>query len=173
MSFSRRSVRPRAQKLFFAMVALGMAWSSPVLSAKNCFDDMVIEPAFIAFTAKAGSNLGTWYQDVFGLDIAKTFGSEDGAIKGVLMRREEFVVELFFRKDAIHPLEEMPLTHPAQWQGIKKFGIYTDANLTELKTCLLQNDIDAGRIFNDEILGIDLLLVTDPENNSIEIIRRH
>jgi hypothetical protein len=53
-----------------------------------------------------------------------------------------------------------------------KFGVYTNANLPTLKECLKQQAVNAGRIFNDEKLGIDLLQVTDPESNVLEIISR-
>ena len=53
-----------------------------------------------------------------------------------------------------------------------KFGIYTNANLKILKQCLNNNGVNAGRIFNDKKLNIDLLQVIDPEQNILEIISR-
>lgn len=53
-----------------------------------------------------------------------------------------------------------------------KFGFYTDANQIDLKACLKSKNINAGRIFRDNILGIDLLQVIDPEGNILEIISR-
>jgi hypothetical protein len=53
-----------------------------------------------------------------------------------------------------------------------KFGIYTNADLPTLKKCLLNKGVNAGRIFSDEKLGIDLLQIVDPEGNIIEVISR-
>jgi len=53
-----------------------------------------------------------------------------------------------------------------------KFEFYTDADLIDLKMCLGNKTINAGRIFRDNNLGIDLLYVIDPKGNSLEIISR-
>ena len=56
--------------------------------------------------------------------------------------------------------------------GVMKVGAFTDANLLDLQQCLKEQGLNAGRIFGDEKLGIDLLQVTDPEQNTLEIISR-
>ena len=66
----------------------------------------------------------------------------------------------------------MPEASSEHWRGFMKFGVYTDANLIILKQCLEMRGVDAGRIFNDKKLGIDLLQVVDPELNVLEIISR-
>lgn len=67
----------------------------------------------------------------------------------------------------------LTLERCGQWKGFMKFGVYTNADLPTLKECLLSNGHIAGRIFSDEKLGIDLLLVIEPERNIIEIISRN
>ena len=82
------------------------------------------------------------------------------------------MVEIFNRNDALDGNDYMPDALPEQWLGVTKYGVYTNADLPILKQCLEEQGVKAGRIFNDEKLGIDLLQVVDPELNVIEIISR-
>ena len=59
-----------------------------------------------------------------------------------------------------------------QWQGVNKVGIFTNANLPALKSCLNKIGVEATRIWQDKNLGIDLLQVIDPDGNVLEIISR-
>jgi len=88
------------------------------------------------------------------------------------MHKEEFVVEVFNRNDALEGRDYVPGAEPEQWRGFTKSGVYTNANLLILKKCLEDRGVKAGRIFNDKKLGIDLLQVADPELNVLEIISR-
>lgn len=139
----------------------------------NCLSKVHLEPTFIAFTTHKGSELGNWYKNTFGLEIVKEFAFPDGSITGVLMKKDEFVVEIFYRNDALKKSDLESDSNPEQWSGFMKFGFYTDANLVDLKACLKRKNINAGRIFKDENLGVDLLQVIDPEGNVLEIISRH
>ncbi len=140
--------------------------------SQTCFDEVRLEPGFIALTTKKNSELGDWYQRTFGLSIVKDFSFPDGTVTGVLMRNDEFVVEVFSRDDALEGRDYVENSHSEQWRGFMKFGIYTNANLLQLKQCLTNQGVKAGRIFEDKKLGIDLLQVTDPEQNTLEIISR-
>jgi len=139
----------------------------------NCLSNVELEPSFIAFTTHNNSELGKWYKNTFGLEIVKEFTFPDGSATGVLMRKGEFVVEIFFRNDALNKSDLKPGSNAEQWSGFMKFGFYTDANLIDLKTCLVSRNINAGRIFRDDNLSVDLLQVIDPEGNTLEIISRH
>lgn len=138
----------------------------------NCISEILLEPSFIAFTTHKNSELGEWYKNTFGLEIVKEFAFPDGNITGVLMRKGAFVVEIFYRNDALKKSDLMPDSNVKQWSGFMKFGFYTDANLIDLKACLIRKNINAGRIFRDDNLGVDLLQVIDPEGNVLEIISR-
>ena len=138
----------------------------------TCFESVHIEPGFIAFSTSKNSQLGKWYQDVFGLEVVKEFAFPDGSVNGVLMKRNEFVVELFYRDNILERKTFKPESKTEQWKGVMKVGVYTNANLPKLKKCLKNRGLKAGRIFNDTTLNIDLLHVTDPEGNAIEIISR-
>ncbi len=139
---------------------------------KNCLSEISLEPSFIAFTTHKNSELGDWYKTTFGLEIIKEFAFPDGSATGVLMKKDEFVVEVFYRNDALKKNDLKPDSNPEQWSGFMKFGFYTNANLIALKACLKRKNINAGRIFRDDNLGVDLLQVTDPEGNVLEIISR-
>jgi hypothetical protein len=139
----------------------------------NCLNKISLEPSFIAFTTHKNSELGEWYKNTFGLEIVKEFAFPDGSATGVLMRKGEFVVEIFYRNDALKKSSFKPDSNSEQWSGFMKFGFYTDANLIDLKACLIRKNINAGRIFKDDNLGVDLLQVIDPEGNVLEIISRH
>ena len=138
----------------------------------NCLSNVELEPSFIAFTTHKNSELGEWYKNTFGLEIVKEFAFPDGSATGVLMRKGEFVVEIFYRNDALKTSDFKPDSNAEQWSGFMKFGCYTNANLIDLKACLENKNINAGRIFRDDNLGIDLLQVIDPEGNTLEIISR-
>ncbi|MFT5677395.1 MAG: hypothetical protein ACI808_003347 [Paraglaciecola sp.] len=160
----------------FSSSALGLclllANTDVLAQSQTCFDGVKIEPSFIAFTAKKGSQLGDWYKKTFALETVKDFAFPDGSVTGTLMRKGEFTVEVFYRDDAIDKKEIAPKSKAKQWSGIMKFGIYTDANLHELRQCLKDNNVEATRIWEDKNLGIDLLQVIDPNQNVIEIIQR-
>lgn len=138
----------------------------------TCFDDIKLEPTFLALTSNKDSELGGWYLRLFDLEIAKEFSSPDGAVTGVLMHRGDFIVEVFYRADMLQTSDQTHESNATPRRGIMKVGIFTDANLLELQHCLKLQGTNAGRIFNDEKLGIDLLLVTDPDQNVLEIISR-
>ena len=140
--------------------------------SRSCFDQVKLEPGFIAFTTKKDSKLADWYKRVFGLETAKEFSFPDGTVTGVLMHKEEFVVEVFNRNDALEGHDYVPGASPEQWLGVAKYGVYTNADLAILKQCLEDQGVKAGRIFNDKKLSIDLLQVVDPELNVLEIISR-
>jgi len=139
----------------------------------NCVNNISLAPSFIAITTHENSQLGSWYKNTFGLKIVKEFSFPDGSATGVLMKKDEFVVEIFYRKDALKKSDISPDANSEQWSGFMKYGFYTDANLKQLKACLKRKNINAGRIFKDVNLGINLLQVTDPEGNVLEIISRH
>lgn len=147
--------------------------SNAAAEAGTCFAGVTIEPSFVAFTTTKNSNLGAWYKQTFGLETVKEFAFPDGSITGALMRRGEFVVEFFHRDDALVGAKIETEAKPEQWAGVMKFGIFTDADLPKLKSCLTAQGVEATRIFKDDNLGIDLLMVKDPENNMIEVIQRH
>lgn len=140
--------------------------------SRSCFDEINLEASFFALTTTKQSELADWYQRIFGLETAKEFSFPDGTVTGTLMRKEEFVVEIFNRDDVLETLDYVADAAPEQWRGVMKVGFYTDANLPMLKKCLLAQGVKAGRIFGDDKLGIDLLQVIDPEQNVLEIVSR-
>ncbi|NQZ81971.1 MAG: hypothetical protein HRT52_13230 [Colwellia sp.] len=145
--------------------------NSTLAQTQSCFKHVNIEPSFIGFTEPKNSNLGDWYKKTFGLTTVKEFTFPDGSVTGVLMNKDEFIVEVFYRDDAvkvtdIEALKEHHIT------GVMKFGIFTNANLDKLKQCLVKSAIKATRIWKDKNLHVDMLQVTDPSNNVIEIISR-
>lgn len=141
-------------------------------SEQHCFAQVTLEPSFVAFTTSKDSKLDRWYKNLFGLTTVKEFSFPDGSVDGLLMRRGEFVVEVFKRSELLKASSYEPQSKPADWAGVKKVGIYSDADLDSLKQCLQAQDIKAGRIYNDKNLGIRLLHISDPEGNSLEIISR-
>ena len=153
-------------------VCLALISTNIHAQAQSCFDEVNLEPGFIAFTTRKHSKLADWYKRIFGLETVKEFSFPDGAVTGVLMHKEEFVVEVFNRNDALEGHDYVPNSMPEQWQGFTKIGVYTNANLLILKKCLEDRGVKAGRIFSDKKLGIDLLQVVDPELNVLEIISR-
>jgi len=146
--------------------------TSAQAQAESCFDEVKMEAGFIALTDEKDSLLGSWYKETFGLELVKEFTFPDGSVTGVLMKKDEFVVEIFFRDDAIDRTNLVPKSKEGQWIGFNKFGFYTNADLPQLKACLVNAGIQAGRIWKDKLLGIDLLQIIDPRNNVLEIISR-
>jgi hypothetical protein len=153
-------------------VCLALVSTNLYAQSGSCFDEVKLEPGFIAFTTNKDSKLADWYKRVFGLETAKEFSFPDGTVTGVLMHKEEFVVEVFNRNDTLEGHDYVPDALPEQWLGVAKYGVYTNADLPILKKCLEDQGVKAGRIFNDKKLSIDLLQVVDPELNVLEIISR-
>ncbi len=140
--------------------------------ASSCFDGHTLEPNFIALATDSNSSLASWYQKVFALETVKEFAFPDGSVTGKLMRKGEFVVEIFARKKIFDKADYQSLSSAEHWRGVMKFGFYTDAKLSKLKQCLISKGIKAGRIYHDENLKVDLLQILDPENNILEVIQR-
>gem|GEM_PF-2433695 len=153
-------------------VCLALVSTNLSAQSQSCFDEVKLEPSFIAFTTNKQSKLADWYKRVFGLETVKEFSFPDGSVTGVLMHKEEFVVEVFNRDNALDGHNYVPDAVPEQWLGVSKYGVYTNADLPILKQCLEDQGVKAGRIFKDKKLGIDLLQVVDPELNVLEIISR-
>ena len=153
---------------FVSVLICSSAYARP----GTCFDPVKIEPGLIAFNSSMDSDLGDWYQRLFGLEIVKEFSFPDGTATGVLMHRGEFIIEIFYRADLLQLSDEVHEPGLAQRHGVMKVGVFTDANLLDLQQCLKEQGVNAGRIFADEKLGIELLQVTDPEQNILEIISR-
>lgn len=155
-----------------SIAAVTFLLPSSVTAKENCFNDIKIEPGFVALTSSRESNLANWYKDLFNLEVVKTFGSGEQSTTGVLMKKGEFALEVFNKKHPVIPEQLKPKTPRSNWNGISKVGVYTNANLEELKSCLVNDGVKATRIFDDSNLNIKLLLVIDPENNYLEIISR-
>lgn len=168
------SISASNSTLLLSIFFIGFTLSFTKAYAQNstCFDNIIIEPSFIAFTTNKESKLADWYQSTFGLSVVKEFAFPDGTVDGVLMNKSEFIVEVFHREDVLEASHYVQKSKPEQWRGVMKFGIYTNANLTVLKQCLNNQGVKAGRIFKDKKLNIDLLQVIDPEQNILEIISR-
>ena len=155
------------------LLALPFLFIGQSAQAASCFAEVHLEAGFVALTTNRQSELAAWYRQTFGLEIAKEFAFPDGKVTGVLMRKDEFVVEVFNRDDALIGTSLVPAAQGEQWTGLMKFGVYSDADLLLLRQCLRGQGVAATRIFKDTNLNVDLLLVTDPEGNFIEIISRH
>ncbi|MGJ8563922.1 MAG: VOC family protein [Alphaproteobacteria bacterium] len=144
-----------------------------VTASPSCLSGIELPSMFIALTSNFESELGSWYSQLFDLEVVKEFQSPDGDMRGTLMRRGNFVVEIFYQKKLNDRNSFVQNSQPSQWKGYRKTGVYVDANIRQLKDCFLENGISAGRIFRDDNLNIDLLLVRDPEDNIIEMIEKH
>lgn len=160
------------KKYFLGLVFLIMGTNSfaqiPGEKHHDCFDDLKFESGFIAITTHDKSELAQWYKETFGMNSIKEFTSKDGSSSGIILRRDQFVVEIIKSKEIRESKEQSPEVR----RGLLKFGVYVNADLASLSECLLKEGVNAGRIFNDEELGEELLLVKDPEGNMIELISR-
>jgi hypothetical protein len=153
------------------ILSVGLISNSAFAHTGNCFDNIKIEPSFIGFTEPKKSNLGEWYKNTFGLTTVKEFAFPDGSVTGILMNKGEFIVEVFHRDDALKAANIVEL-NKHQVTGVMKFGLFTDADLPKLKQCLTKSGVNATRIWKDKNLHIDMLQVTDPSGNVIEVITR-
>ena len=131
----------------------------------NCFTDIDLSDNFIAIETSFESNLADWYQELFELETVKKIIFPDGNTKMALMKKNNFIVEVFNKKS----ITSLEAKNPNE-KGYMKFGIFCNVNLADLKKCLVQNNIKATRIFKDDNLKLDLLSVKDPEGNYFEII---
>ena len=110
-------------------VCLSLVSTNLYAQSRSCFDEVKLEPGFIAFTTHKHSKLADWYKRVFDLETAKEFSFPDGTVTGVLMHKKEFVVEVFNRNDALQGHDYVPDASPEQWLGVAKYGVYTNADL--------------------------------------------
>ncbi len=132
----------------------------------SCFESIMFSPSFIALETAFDSNLHQWYKQLFQLETVKEFTFPDGNTKGVLMKRDDFVVEVFNKKSLNEDAQK-------KGRGVMKFGFFTDSNLQNLQACLKTQSVNAKRIFEDKNLKASLLLVEDPEGNHFEVIAKN
>jgi len=132
----------------------------------SCFEGVVFSPSFIALETSFNSDLQLWYKKVFQLDTVKEFTFPDGKTKGSLMKRGDFIVEVFNKSSLDTNQQEKGL-------GVMKFGFFVKTDLDNLKSCLISQNINAKRIFNDKNLKARLLLIEDPEGNHFEVITKN
>jgi len=174
-AFLKIKQQVKLAKVTFVKVALTLSVSlisnSTFAHTQSCFESINIEPSFIGFTETKDNKLGDWYKDTFALTTVKEFSFPDGSVTGVLMNKGEFIVEVFYRNDAVKATD-IDALKKHHMTGVMKFGIFTDANLDKLKQCLVEKGIKATRIWKDKNLHLDMLQVTDPSNNVIEVITR-
>lgn len=136
---------------------------------QSCFADLDMESGFIAINTHSNSDLADWYRENLGMRIVKEFDSHDQQLKGIILKKDNFVVEILFRKELSASENSVERSKNA---GLMKYGVFINKDLETLKNCLLAKNIKAGRIFRDEELGVDLLLLKDPEGNIFELIQR-
>ena len=142
------------------------------ISSEACFKNIKLEANFTAFTTTKNSRLADWYQEVFALSTVKEFSFPDGKTTGILMHKDDFIIEVFFKEDILRSKNQVPQSTSEQWQGVNKVGIFTNADLPTLKQCLIKVGVNASRIWHDKNLPINLLQVEDPDGNVLEIISR-
>jgi len=157
---------------FISNLATAKTANDNSIETTKCFANIELEASLIAFTAGKGSSLADWYQRVFDLKTVKEFAFPDGKTTGVLMHKNDFIVEVFFKEELLVAKEQIPQSSAEQWQGVNKIGIFSNAELPKLKQCLNTIGVNATRIWKDKNLGIDLLQVIDPDGNVLEIISR-
>ena len=151
--------------IFLSMISHAGFAGTDTQSRNNCFADIHLSDNFIAIQTSFDSKLSDWYQELFQLEAVKKITFPDGKTKMSLMKKNNFIVEVFNKK-SIKSLEAKKSSD----KGYLKFGIFSNANLEDLKKCLVQKNIHATRIFKDENLKLDLLSIKDPEGNYFEVI---
>jgi len=179
---SKKSLKKTIQTSLLTSFILGLTFVSNLAAAntvndnaietEKCFANIELEASLIAFTAGKGSSLANWYQQVFDLKTVKEFAFPDGKTTGVLMHKNDFIIEVFFKEELLVAKEQVPQSSADQWQGVNKVGIFSNADLPQLKQCLNTIGVNATRIWQDKNLGIDLLQVIDPDGNVLEIVSR-
>ncbi|MCM8567758.1 hypothetical protein NE848_00075 [Gramella jeungdoensis] len=180
--FANRGLNPTVlhismnRKYFVSLIFLVIGFicfsQIPNKKSQNCFSKLEFESGFIAITTSKDSDLANWYRQNFGMEQVKEFTSANGNSSGIILRKDKFVLEILFRNKLIERKQFRPGAQNEEWDGLLKFGVYTNADLLVLKQCLLERGVNAGRIFRDDELGEDLLLVKDPEGNMMELISR-
>jgi len=169
--------------ILLSALLINTAINSTFVSAKTldksvtCFDNVKVEANFLAFNTAKNSDLANWYQRVFSLKTVKEFAFPDGKTTGILMHKDDFIIEVFFKQHLLEAEQQVSqsaaeLSTSKEKQGINKVGIFTNADLPVLKKCLVNTGVNATRIWHDKNLAIDLLQVIDPDGNVLELIAR-
>lgn len=154
--------------VLFSLVINYPSWAQSAIS--NCFEDIELKKGFVALNTTYDSRLVDWYQSTFGMEVVKEFNSSNGESFGIILQKDEHLVEIIHNKS----ISKKDITHriiqASENAGYRKIGIFTNADLENLRECLKTVPIDAGRIYHDMELKIKLLHLIDPEGNQIEII---
>ncbi|MFT7288718.1 MAG: hypothetical protein ACI87W_002841 [Halieaceae bacterium] len=72
------------------------------------------------FPHRKNSQLASCYKRIFGLQAVKEFFVPDGTVTGILMCKEESVLEVFNRNDALERDDYAPAALSGQWAGSAK-----------------------------------------------------
>lgn len=134
-----------------------------IQAQQTCFTQTDFEPGFVAIVTQPETQLHTWYMDLLGMELIKEFSSGDHT--GKILKRGPLYVEILSYKTAVS-------CTGGPFRGIKKTGIFINTPVQEIKSCLLQNGVQAGRIFHDREMGFYLLHLVDPEGNELELLSK-
>lgn len=132
----------------------------------SCFSRTEFAPAFIALYSEPDSDLVSWYTNLFGMEVIKTFTSTDGSHTGTILQKDQVFIEILEQERISDQLEEGK-------KGIKKFGLFINSPVQEIKACLRQEGFGPGRIFQDVEMDFFLLHIRDPEGNELELISKN
>lgn len=156
------------KKLTLILVLLFSQVTFAQTPPSHCFTDLIFGKAFLAINTDQESDLVFWYQETFGMEVLKRFQSEDGTTVGVILKKNNFYVEILHSSKIREDFKEQ--SGQIVKRGIKKVGIFVDKPVEEFQTCLKNHNLKVGRIFHDREMGVKLLHLTDPEGNELEII---
>lgn len=134
--------------------------------AGPCFTRTEFAPAFVAISSEAGAQLDSWYSNVLGMKVIKTFTSKDGSQTGKILQQDQLFIEILEQK-------KIPACPKEHRKGVQKFGIFVDSPAQELQACLQQKGFEPGRIFYDAEMDFFLLHMRDPEGNELEFITKN
>lgn len=135
----------------------------------ECFTGLDFGHTFFALDTHSESDLASWYQDTFGMEILKQFESEDKTTRGVILQKNHLYIEILYHS---RKGEDLSMQPTKEGRGIKKTGIFIDRPVEELKSCLDSKKVKTGRIFHDREMGFKLLHLVDPEGNELEILSK-
>ncbi len=152
--------------VFIILFNFSLSLSAQV-SPSECFKNVEFDRTFIALDTHRESELVSWYQKIFGMNVLKKFESKNKTVRGVILQKNNLYVEILHNSE----LSRDSSNHKAG-PGIQKAGFFVDQPVEKLKNCLQSRSIETGRIFHDHEMGMKLLRLTDPEGNDLEIISK-
>ena len=150
------------------LITITLILFSGLLNAQSK-EDLAYSPSFTAIIVTDIEESVEWYKTIFLLEEINRFESEERGFIIVLLKKDEFTLELLELKNSIRPKEVIPdYNDKTKVQGLFKIGFKVNDFEGWIKHLKASDAKLLGDIVTDPTLNKKMVIITDPDGNRIQ-----